>query len=291
MKCRWKHRVLLCVLVVAVLIGGQRAEAAGTRKVTGVCRYSESYAVLKLLNKERQKNGLGKLSMDKQLLEAAMLRLAELTISFSHYRPNGAMCFSACEKMYAENIAYGYGSASAVMEAWLGSPGHCMNMMTGDYRSVGIGCFYKGGVRYWVQCFGYDKANKISEPTNLKRTYKVSLRNGVETSIAGSEPLATGVEKFTVTVGKQKLTLKWKKKSGISGYQVQISTTKTFNSRQTYNIGIEKTKKVLVKCNGKKLKNRKKYYIRIRAYKEKTGKDGSVTTKYSKWNTISGKTK
>lgn len=38
---------------------------------------------------------------------------------------------------YGENIAVGYPSISEVMQGWLGSPGHCANIMNSDYQEIG----------------------------------------------------------------------------------------------------------------------------------------------------------
>lgn len=291
MRSVWKRLVCYIAFCFMIVLSSQHVEAASTKSVTGICRYDEAYDVLTILNQKRAAKGLGKLKMDKHLLEAAMTRAAEITISFDHYRPNGEICFTVCDKMYAENIAYGYGDAAYVMSAWMGSSGHYTNMMNSDYKSVGVGCFYKDGVKYWVQCFGYASATKISEPSNLKRTYKVSLSSGTDTTIANSNPLATRVQSVKATAGNRKLTVKWKKKNGISGYQIQISTSKSFKKRQTFTVGKGKTKYTITKFKGSKLKAKKKYYIRIRAYKQVTNDNGTVIKKYSKWKTISKTTK
>lgn len=51
---------------------------------------------------------------------------------------------------YGENIANGYTSEQAVIDGWLGSEGHCKNMMDGDYKDMGVG---RDG-NYWTQEFG-----------------------------------------------------------------------------------------------------------------------------------------
>ncbi len=291
MKRKLKYWIAFVALCVAFFAGGQRAEAANSVKVTGTCKYDMAYKVLELLNEKRVAQGKGELVMDEDLLQAAMMRGAEITVSFSHTRPNGEECCSACSKMYAENIAYGYTSAAAVMNGWYTSPGHKENMMEESYQSIGIGCFSKDGILYWVQCFGIEEADKVSKPSNVKQTYQVSKTGGVETKIVKTNPLSTKVSSFKATAGKKKLTLKWKKKSGISGYEIQISTGKTFQKKDTYTIGKGTTKKVITKYKGKKLKAKKKYYVRIRAYKQTTATDGTVKKTYSKWNTIHKKTK
>jgi uncharacterized protein YkwD len=52
-----------------------------------------------------------------------------------------------------ENIA-GNSNADNTVQSWLNSPGHCENLMSGDYRDIGIG-YASGGPygAYWVQNF------------------------------------------------------------------------------------------------------------------------------------------
>ena len=276
--------ISFCLLL---LVCAQPVQAASAEEVTGTCKFSEAYDALEILNKKRIAQGLGELVMDKDLLEAAMLRAAELTISFDHIRPNGSSCFTACDKMYAENIAYGYSSASDVITAWYNSTtGHRENMMNSDYKSIGIGCFYKDGICYWVQNFGYVSATKTSQPSNVKRTYKVALTSDGKTQLSSSESLSSKVKGFKATVTGKKITLKWTRKTDISGYQIQVSTSKSFGKKDTYILGKNKVKKVIRTYKGKALKSGAKYYVRIRAYKKTTESDGTVTKKYSKWKTI-----
>mgnify|MGYP000526781366 CR=1 FL=1 len=68
-------------------------------KYKGTDKYSEAYKVLKIVNKERKSKGLSELKMDKDLLDAAMQRAAEVALYFSHTRPDGSSCFSATDKM------------------------------------------------------------------------------------------------------------------------------------------------------------------------------------------------
>lgn len=68
---------------------------------------------------------------------------------------------------------------------------------------------------------------------------------------------------------KGRLTVKWKKGSGISGYQISYSTSSKFTKSTTKSVTITKagsTAKALTK-----LKSKKKYYVRIRVYKKQKG--------------------
>lgn len=68
---------------------------------------------------------------------------------------------------------------------------------------------------------------------------------------------------------KKTLLVQWKKLSGVSGYQIQIATNKKFTKgKKSYIIKKAKTTKKTIK----KLKSKKKYYIRVCAYKTVSGK-------------------
>ena len=70
------------------------------------------------------------------------------------------------------------------------------------------------------------------------------------------------------------ITVKWKKKTGITGYQIQYSTDSKFK-KEKKSIKTKNAKTVSKKIT--KLKAAKKYYVRIRTYKGK---------KYSKWSKV-----
>ncbi|MCD8346715.1 MAG: leucine-rich repeat protein [Lachnospiraceae bacterium] len=149
--------------------------ASETVSLTGTFRYDDAYAVLELVNQERAAEGLSALTMDAELLEAAMLRAAEININFSHTRPSGLSCVTVSSKALGENIAVGYASASSVMNGWMNSEGHRANILTSDYQSIGIGCFTQGGTVYWVQLFGNEQAETASVPSNVEKSVTVAL--------------------------------------------------------------------------------------------------------------------
>ena len=56
-----------------------------------------------------------------------------------------------------ENIAAGYSSVSSVMAGWLGSPGHCANIMRSSYTEIGTAKISNPSSTYnvyWTQVFG-----------------------------------------------------------------------------------------------------------------------------------------
>lgn len=79
---------------------------------------------------------------------------------------------------------------------------------------------------------------------------------------------ATSMPTTTITSVKAQnkaFTVKWKKKSGITGYQIQYSTNSKFNKKNSKTIKIKQAKKISKKITG--LKSSKKYYVRVRTYK------------------------
>lgn len=113
----------------------------------------------------KKSNKLKKLKRDKALEKTAKKRAKELYKYFDHTRPNGKSCFTVYPKKFkwmGENIAYSGAECSIdeIMEGWIeedmkyGGQGHRRNMLNKHFKKVGVACFEKGGVRYWVQCFG-----------------------------------------------------------------------------------------------------------------------------------------
>ena len=70
------------------------------------------------------------------------------------------------------------------------------------------------------------------------------------------------VSKPSVKAGKKKLTVSWKKVKGITGYEIQYGTKSNFSDAKTV-----RAKKSATSTSLKKLKAKKTYYVRIRAYK------------------------
>ena len=126
---------------------------------------------------------------------------------------------------------------------------------------------------------------------NSKRQFKIHVHAYKCTAKKAATYFATGYKKYKCTAcgakkteklaqlkpaiaslksGKKgRLTVKWKKGSGISGYQISYSTSSKFTKSTTKSVTITKagtTAKTLTK-----LKSKKKYYVRIRVYKKQKG--------------------
>lgn len=115
--------------------------------------------VTELVNKERQKAGVGSVTLDDELSLAAQTRAEEIAIEFSHDRPDGSSCFTVLTDQgitytsTGENIASGQSTAKQVMNDWMGSAGHKNNIIRKSFSRMGVGCYTVNGTQYWVQLF------------------------------------------------------------------------------------------------------------------------------------------
>jgi uncharacterized protein YkwD len=119
--------------------------------------------ILGLVNQERAKVDADPLKINEQLdLAADQHTLDQASMNkMSHTGSNGSnmgdriknagYVFSSA----AENVAYGFGDAAAVMSGWMNSAGHRQNILNPNYREIGIG-YAQGadGRPYWTQDFG-----------------------------------------------------------------------------------------------------------------------------------------
>ena len=188
--------MIISVIYIPAQEGPSEVQAASGTTVSGTFKYSEAYSVLDLVNSYRSQNGLGALSFDAELMEAAAIRAAEIKEVFDHTRPNGESCFTICDDMewYAlgENIAAGYSSASSVMTGWMNSSGHRANILSSNFNSIGIGCFVSGGRYYWVQIFAYKNVKSYTLQNDTEATVYVSTDASSTDSYIVSTSTGTG---------------------------------------------------------------------------------------------------
>lgn len=110
--------------------------------------------------------------------------------------------------------------------------------------------------------------NIVVTATGYNKTLEFTYTNKSDTT--ATKPAVKPVKKVTVKkqtakvkAGKKKLTVTWKKDKNVSGYQIKIATKKNFKGAKTYTVKSYKTYKKVIK----KLKAKKKYFVKVRAYK------------------------
>lgn len=140
------------------------------------------------------------------------------------------------------------------------------------YRSVSV--IVKGTKQDEVK--DSKPATKPSEPTTTPSTTQPTTKPSTTKNTKTVKPKKTSIKKLSK--GKKKFTVTWAKVSGIKGYQIQYSSDKKFKKN---NKSVTVTKQKTTKATVKKLKSKKKYYVRVRTYKTVNGKKI-----YSSWSKV-----
>jgi uncharacterized protein YkwD len=105
------------------------------------------------------------LTLDTQLNAASDKFAVDLATYnyFSHTGRDGSLPWDRMTRegyiwrAAGENIAAGYTTTRAVVDGWLKSPGHCTNIMSANFKNVGVGYGYSASStykQYWVTDFG-----------------------------------------------------------------------------------------------------------------------------------------
>lgn len=133
----------------------QAAEEEARRQAASSASYENR--VLDLVNEARRNNGLSELSLRTDLCGVANTRACEMaaTGEFSHDNFQARLDESGVDYWTAgENIAYGQRSADEVFDAWMNSAGHRANILTPEFKYMGLGYSTNGSGRiYWAQIF------------------------------------------------------------------------------------------------------------------------------------------
>ena len=124
------------------------------------------YEVLSLVNQERVRNGLDKLTWGETCADAAETRAEEIVQVYSHTRPDGSSWDTACMEpsggynTYAEgeNLVAGNSAVSpeTAVAAWMNSEKHRENILNPSYTKLAVGFHFDPATKYkthWSQYF------------------------------------------------------------------------------------------------------------------------------------------
>lgn len=115
--------------------------------------------LFELVNETRAEYGLKPLKALPKLTKAAEIRAKEYSYCRSHYRPDGTKWdtilteYGLKRNVRAENLAYYYTSAKAVMKCWMSDPYHRGNILNPKTEYIGISCYNNGVCNNWCQLF------------------------------------------------------------------------------------------------------------------------------------------
>jgi uncharacterized protein YkwD len=158
------------------------SEGTSTGGMSGYCEPTNDWMgawstleeeVLVLVNERRSEGAncgsegsfgpTGPLTMQPLLRCAARLHSKDMVDRdfFDHTNPDGESPWDRMDKAgyggysnAGENIAAGSATAAGVVDQWMGSDGHCSNIMSPDFEEIGVG-YYPGGDfgHVWTQVF------------------------------------------------------------------------------------------------------------------------------------------
>lgn len=157
-------RLAVAALLVPATAGALTVIASPAGAVTGdASEQALETAVNRLVDVERGRAGCAPLKTSEQLITAARAHSAWMaqTGKFSHLGSGGSTFVTRVEatgyrQPSGENIAWGYRSASAVVDGWMNSPGHRANILNCRSKAVGVGVAHDAdGTPYYTQDFGY----------------------------------------------------------------------------------------------------------------------------------------
>ncbi len=141
------HRTLL-FLIIILFIGGFLLSFARTNfsSVLGISNNVTLQELLVLTNKEREANGLPSLKLSNELSVAAEGKANSMLSEnyWSHESPSGVTPWVFIKNagynytFAGENLARGFTNTQEVIDAWMASPTHKQNMLSGNYKEVGF---------------------------------------------------------------------------------------------------------------------------------------------------------
>ena len=178
---------------------------------------------------------------------------------------------SVCGKIIKTNATYYYPKSVTVSTVTYNGKSQTPKVVVKDSKGKTISSSH----------YSVSKVKDVGE-SKITITFKSSSAyyTGKLTTKCTVNPPKTTLK--SVSAGSKKLTVKWTKKTGgVTGYEVQYSTSKSFKSVKTVTVKKGSTTSTTIE----KLKGKKKYYVRVRVL-AKVGK----TTYKSAWSSAKSKT-
>jgi uncharacterized protein YkwD len=163
--------IVFVIAFLVIAIGFNHASAAATQPLLETfqqeiaCPSEVELEVVTLLNQERANENLPPLSIDMRLMDAARRHNNDMATNnfFSHTGSDGSSPFDRIAdagypaSSAGENIAAGYRTAAAAVQAWMNSSGHRANILNSSYEHIGVAYVYNSNAsygHYWTTDFG-----------------------------------------------------------------------------------------------------------------------------------------
>jgi hypothetical protein len=235
-KPKLLHNRSLFVLLGLFLMAQSAIAILGSLKPTilGYASQIPPEAIIRLTNEQRKTENLKELKLNPKLSEAALAKANDMFTKdyWAHNAPDGTEPWYFIQKSgynylnAGENLARDFNSPEAIVTAWMNSPSHKANIMSGKYEDIGIAVVdgrLKGvETTLVVQMFGVS-------PTVIPQVSSDQTSRLVK-SIQAGEPISTTVTITPVNLGT---TMK------LSPYDLSRSTSLAFIILILFTLGID----------------------------------------------------
>jgi uncharacterized protein YkwD len=145
--------------------GRASAATAAEPRATGSAYGPTEARIFDLINAERRHQGLSPLVFNAQLNQMARIQAQNMAYyqKMAHVLPNATLPTLGDRAQYvrypfmklAENVALGYPNAETVVEGWMNSRGHRLNILDAGVVETGIAIARSAtGGLYYCQVFG-----------------------------------------------------------------------------------------------------------------------------------------
>jgi uncharacterized protein YkwD len=150
------RRLLLATVAALVCVPALVPGVGSASRERVVAMDALEPAMLRAINAERRSHGLGPLKISTALSAAANEHSREMATGgfFAHESRDGTSFDRRLARFYpreghggwavGENIAYGSPSLTAIqtVELWMHSPGHRANLLSPEWREIGLGAVH-----------------------------------------------------------------------------------------------------------------------------------------------------
>ncbi len=153
-----RRAVILGLALAAIAIGSSTSAAAVTTVDRASRAASAQNDLVALINAYRASNGVGPLSANGALTNAAAWMAADMAAKnyIAHVSSDGrspvqrmsAFGYPSTSLYTGEDLGAGFGSASAMLAGWQASAAHNAVLLSPNYNAVGIGLGYNANSTY-----------------------------------------------------------------------------------------------------------------------------------------------
>lgn len=139
--------ILIIIVVILALSFGVHLLETVRPDILGISYSISEAELLTFVNNERQNKGLGPLTLNPQLSDAARRKAADMLAKnyWAHFAPDGStspwVLIKAAGYNYTyagENLAKGFTDSGSVVSAWMNSQTHRENILSDRYKDVGF---------------------------------------------------------------------------------------------------------------------------------------------------------